>query len=80
MVFKDDEIRRSRATEQAGAGKAQQDAAERRRQLKLFEAKLREAKRLKDRRGFERLLELQNVRRQTAAWDALWEYFYSDET
>jgi hypothetical protein len=80
MVFKDDEIKRTRAEEQAGAAKAQRDAAERKRQLKLFEVRLREAKRLKDRRGFERLLELQNVKRQTAAWDALWQYFYSDET
>jgi len=41
---------------------------------------MREAKRLRDRHGYERLLELQNVKRKTAAWDALWRYFYSDET
>jgi hypothetical protein len=48
--------------------------------IKLFAKKMREAKRLKDRHGYERLLELQNVKRKTAEWDALWRYYYSDET
>jgi hypothetical protein len=79
MVFDDDEIERSRTEEQAGSSKAQREAAAKKRTIKLFAAKLKEAKRLKDRHGFERLLELQNVPRRSAAWDALWKYFYSDE-
>jgi hypothetical protein len=80
MVFEDDEIERSTGEEQAGATKAQREAAAKNRTIRLFAAKMREAKRAKDRHGFERLLELQNVKRKTAEWDALWRYFYSDET
>ncbi len=80
MVFPDDEIERSRTEEQAGSTKAQREASTKNRTIKLFAKKMKEAKRLKARRGFERLLELQNVKRRTAAWDALWNYFYSDET
>jgi hypothetical protein len=80
MVFEDDEIEGSRIEEQAGRTKAQREAASKNRTIKLFAKKMKEAKRLKDRRGFERLLELQNVPRRSAAWNALWEYFYSDET
>lgn len=80
MVFKDEEIGQSRIEEQAGSTKAQRDANAKNRTIKLFAAKMKEAKKLKDRRGFERLLELQNVPRKSAAWNALWEYFYSDES
>jgi|HubBroStandDraft_5_1064220.scaffolds.fasta_scaffold1913397_1 putative heme degradation protein len=79
MVFEDEEIERSRTEEQAGSTKAQREAAAKNRTIKLFAAKMKEAKRLKDRHGYEHLLELQNVRRKTAEWNALWEYFYSDE-
>jgi hypothetical protein len=80
MVFKDDEIERSRVEEQAGSTKAQREATAKNRTIKLFAAKMKEAKQLKDRHGYERLLELQNVPRMSADWNALWEYFYSDET
>lgn len=80
MVFNDDEIKRSRIEEQAGSTKAQQDAAAKRRIIAEFKTKMRGAKKAKDRRGFERLLELQNVRRKTPEWNAFWEWFYSDET
>jgi hypothetical protein len=40
---------------------------------------MRQAKKAKDRRGYERLLELQNVKRKTPEWNAFWEWFYSDE-
>jgi hypothetical protein len=80
MVFKDDDIERSRLEEQAGSGKAKRDAAEKNRTIKLFSVKMKQAKRLKDRFGYERLLDLQNVPRKSAEWNALWEYFYSDET
>ena len=80
MVFEDDEIEGSRVEEQAGRTKAQREAASKNRTIKLFAKRMKEAKRLKDHHGFERLLELQNVPRRGAAWNALWEYFYSDET
>jgi putative heme degradation protein len=80
MAFEDEEIERSRVEEQAGSTKAQREAAAKNRTIRLFAAKMKEAKRLKDRHGYERLLELQNVKRKTAAWDALWQHFYSDET
>jgi hypothetical protein len=80
MVFEDDDIERSRVEEQSGFAKAKRDAAAKNRAIKLFGVKMKEAKRLKDRHGYERLLELQNVQRKSAAWNALWEYFYSDET
>jgi hypothetical protein len=80
MAFDDDEIERSRIEAQAGSTKAQQDAAAKRRIILEFKKKMRQAKRAKDRRGYERLLELQNVRRKTPEWDAFWEWFYSDET
>jgi hypothetical protein len=79
MVFKDEEIGQSRIEEQAGSTKTQREAAAKNRTIRLFAAKMKEAKRLKDRHGYERLLELQNVPRKSAAWNALWEYFYSDE-
>jgi hypothetical protein len=80
MVFGDDEIERSRIEAQAGSTKAQQDAAEKRRIMMEFKKKMRQAKKAKDRRGYERLLELQNVKRKTSEWNAFWEWFYSDET
>ena len=80
MVFKDDEIERSRLESQSGSTKAQQEAAEKRRTIAEFKRKMNEAKKLGDRHGFERLLELQNVKRKTPDWNAFWEWFYSDET
>jgi hypothetical protein len=65
MVFEDDEIERSRIDAQTGSTKAQQDAAAKRRVIAEFKKKMRQAKKAKDRRGYERLLELQNVRRKT---------------
>jgi hypothetical protein len=78
MAFEDGDIERSRVEEQSVSPKARREAAAKNRIIKLFAAKMREAKRLSDRYGFERLLELQNVKRKTPAWDALWKYFYSD--
>lgn len=80
MVFKDDEIERFRQAEQSRATKAQQEAAEKRRIVAEFKKKMKEAKKAKDRRGYERLLELQNVGRQSPEWKAFWNWFYSDET
>jgi hypothetical protein len=80
MAFTDDEIEQSRDEDRSGRGKAQRDAASRNRTIKLFAKKLKEAKEFKDRVGYERLLELQNVKRNSAEWKALWEYFYSGET
>ena len=80
MVFDHDEIELSRIEAQAGSTKAQQDAAAKRRIIMEFKKKMRQAKKAKDRRGYERLLELQNVKRKTPEWNAFWEWFYSDET
>ena len=80
MAFSDDEIERSRADAQAGSTKAQQDAAAKKRIIEELKRKMKAAKKAKDRAGFERLLELQNVKRKTAQWDAFWEWFYSNET
>jgi hypothetical protein len=80
MVFEDDEIGRSIREDQTGSTKAQREAARTNRSRKLFAAKMQEAKKSKDRFGFERLLELQGLKRGSAAWNAAWEYFYSDET
>jgi hypothetical protein len=80
MVFEDDEIERSRVEAQAGSTKAQQDAAEKRRIIAEFKKKMKQAKKAKDRSGYEHLLELQNVKRKTPEWDAFWRWFYSDET
>jgi hypothetical protein len=79
MVFDEEEIERSRMEAQAGSTKAQQDAAAKRRIIAEFKKKMRQAKKVKDRRGYERLLELQNVKRKTPEWNAFWEWFYSDE-
>ena len=67
MVFEDDEIGRSIREDQTGSTKAQGEAARTNRSRKLFVAKMREAKRSKDRFGFERLLELQNLKRGSVA-------------
>ena len=80
MAFEDEEIERSRIEAQTGSTKAQQDAAAKRHTIAEFKRRMREAKRLKDRDGYERLLELQNVKRKTPVWNAAWEWFYSDET
>jgi hypothetical protein len=80
MVFKDDEIEQSRREAQTGSTKAQQDAAAKRRTIAEFKRRMKQAREAKDRHGYERLLELQNVKRQTPEWDAFWKWFYSDET
>ena len=79
MVFDDKEIERARLDAQAGSARAQQEAAAKRRAISEFKRKMKEAKRAKDRHGFEQLLELQNVKRKTPDWNACWEWFYSDE-
>jgi hypothetical protein len=68
MIFKDEEIGPSRIQEQAGSTKAQREGAAKNRTIKLFAAKMKEGKKLSDRHGFERLLELQNVPRKSAAF------------
>lgn len=78
-VSDEKEIEQIRAEEQAGKGKLQREATAHKRKIKLFAKRMKEVKKLKDRAGFERLLELQNVKRGSDAWNDLWRYFYSDE-
>jgi hypothetical protein len=80
MPFKDEEIEKLRTVEQSRAVAAKRDAAEKRAYQQEFKAKAKAAKRAKDRVGFERLLELYEVKRHSDHWRICWEYFYSDET
>jgi hypothetical protein len=80
MSFKDEEIEKLRAVEQSRTAAAKRDAAEKRAYRQEFKAKAKTAKRAKDRVGFERLLELYDVKRGSDRWRICWEYFYSDET
>ena len=80
MPFKDEDIEKQRAVEQRRSAPAKQDAAEKREDRKTFKLKAKAAKGLKDRVGFERLLQAYGVKRDSAHWKICWEYFYSDET
>jgi len=72
-----DEIERARSQEQKLAGKAKREAAERKRQLKLFSNAALRAIKAKDARAFTELLRYANVRENSPEWKKAWEYFYS---
>ena len=72
-----DEIERARTQEQGLTSAAKREAAEKRRQLKIFSGKAWQAITANDARAFAEQLRLANVRENSPEWGRAWEFFRS---
>jgi hypothetical protein len=71
-----DEIEEIRIREQAGTVPAKREAAEKRRQIRIFSAKARRVKRANDARAYGELLREAKIREDSPEWKQAWKYFY----
>jgi hypothetical protein len=72
----DDEIEQARIQEQAGTVAAKREAAEKRRQIRIFSAKAKRIKKANDARAFGELLREAKIREDSPEWQQAWKYFY----
>jgi hypothetical protein len=72
----DDEIEQARIQEQAGTVAAKREAAEKRRQIRIFSAKAKRIKKANDARAFGELLREAKIREDSSEWKQAWKYFY----
>ena len=76
MVLDDDEIKKVRRDEQSGLAPARRDAAEKKRQMKVFVESARKLRKAKDARAFAELLRDVEFQEGSEQWKAAWDYFY----
>jgi hypothetical protein len=71
-----DEIEKTRIQEQSGTVAAKREAAEKRRQIRIFSEKAKRVKRAKDARAYGQLLREARIREDSPEWKDAWKYFY----
>jgi hypothetical protein len=76
MVLDDDDINKNRREEQSGLSPARREAAEKKRQIKIFVESARKLRKTKDARAFAALLRRVEFQEGSAQWKAAWDYFY----
>jgi hypothetical protein len=77
MVFRDDEIDKSRVQDEIRQpSKIKSAAAERARRQKIIAGKLQEAKKLNDARAFAEVLRVGGIEHDSKEWKLAWKYFY----
>jgi hypothetical protein len=76
MGIDDDELEEFRRLEQSGTVAAKREAAEKRRQIKIFSAKAKRIKKANDARAYGELLREARIREDSQQWKDAWDYFY----
>ena len=76
MGTDDDELEEFRRHEQSGRVAAKREAAEKRRQIKIFSAKAKRIKKASDARAYGELLREAKIREDSQQWKDAWDYFY----
>jgi hypothetical protein len=71
-----DEIEEARIQEQSGAVPAKREAAEKRRQIRIFSEKAIRIRKAKDARAYGELLPEAKIREGSSEWQDAWKYFY----
>jgi hypothetical protein len=76
MARDDDEIEEFRVQEQSGTVAAKREAAEKRRQIRIFTEKAKRLKRANDARGYGQLLREAKIAEGSPKWKDAWNFFY----
>jgi hypothetical protein len=76
MVIDDDEIEKFRVQEQSRTVAARREAAEKRRQIRIFTEKAKRLKRANDARGYGQLLREAKISEGSPGWKDAWNFFY----
>lgn len=71
-----DEIEEARLQDQAGTAAAKREAAEKRRQIRIFSAKAKRIRKANDQRAYGELLREAKIREDSPEWKFAWDYFY----
>jgi hypothetical protein len=71
-----DGIEETRMQEQSGTVAAKREAAEKRRQIRIFSEKAKRIKKAKDARAYGELLREAKIREGSSEWSYAWKYFY----
>jgi hypothetical protein len=76
MVLDDEDIKKNRRDEQSGLSPARREAAEKKRQMKIFVESARKLRKTRDARAFAVLLRRVEFQEGSEQWKAAWDYFY----
>ena len=76
MVLDDEDITKVRRDEQGGLSPARREAAEKKREMKIFVASAKRLRKTKDARAFADLLRRAKFEEGSEQWKVAWDYFY----